>query len=203
MNRLQSLIRKLRFSPGYLRMAALAIFTLAAFTAAVLASPEVFARVGGGQSYGGGSRGGGGDGDGAGALIYLVFRLLLWLTIEHPAIGIPLDIIVIAVVIYWFTRKKRRDDLSVTSVPHPDAAATAMQQGDIQHAFNKLRRFDPNFSEIIFIDFCYALYARAHEARGRGAKALDDLSPYLSQPARTSLLQINPQVKSVEGIIIG
>src|SRR4029079_15383773 len=106
-------------------------------------------------------------------------------------------------VIYWFTRK-RGQDLSITaSASYPDAASTAMQQGDIQHAFNKLRRFDPNFSEIIFIDFCYALYARAHEARGRGAKALDELSPYLSQTARTALLQQNPNLKAVEGIIVG
>ena len=73
--------------------------------------------------------------------------------------------------------------------------STVMQQRNVQQAFNQLRRFDPNFSEIIFVDFCYALYARAHEARGRGAKALDDLSPYLSQQARAALLQQNPKFK--------
>ena len=204
MNRLKSLIRKLRSSNSHWRMVAVIIFTITAFAGVVLLSPDVFARVGGGGSYGGGSRGGGsGGGDGAGALVYLIFRFLLWLTIEHPVIGIPVDIIVIIGVIYWFTRK-RGQDLSITaSASYPDAASTAMQQGDIQHAFNKLRRFDPNFSEIIFIDFCYALYARAHEARGRGAKALDELSPYLGSQARAALLQINPKVQSVEGIIIG
>jgi hypothetical protein len=167
-------------------------------------STEVLARVGGGQSYGGGSRGGGGgDGGGAGALIYLLVRFLLWLTIEHPLIGIPVDLIVIGCVIYWFTRRTKQDISITPSVPQYDAAATVMQQRNVQQLFNQLRRFDPNFSEIIFVDFCYALYARAHEARGRGSKALDELSPYLSQPARAALLQQNPNLKAVEGIIVG
>lgn len=168
---------------------------------------DACARVGGGQSYGGGgSGGGGGDGGGAGALVYLLVRFLLWLTIEHPAIGIPIDIIVIAIVIWWFARpSKRKLNLSSTSIYTPDAVATTVQQQQgIQRAFNQLRRFDPNFSEIIFVDFCYALYGRAHETRGRGAHALDELSPYLSGSARASLLQLNaPNLKAVQGIIVG
>ena len=169
----------------------------------VLFASEALARVGGGQSYRGGGSGGGDGGGGAGALVYFLVRFLIWLTFEHPLIGIPVDIIVIGAVVYWFTRKTQRD-LSVTpAVFTPDAASTAMQQRNVQQAFNQLRRFDPNFSEIVFIDFCYALYARAHEARGRGAKALDELSPYLSPQARAALLQQNPKVKAVEGIIVG
>src|ERR1051326_7050670 len=147
---------------------------------------EIFARVGGGQSYGGGSHGGGGGG-GGGALVYLVVRFLLWLTIEHPVIGIPVDIIVIALVIYWFAKPSNKSvSLSSTSIiAAPDAVkSVAQQQRGVQQAFNQLRRFDPNFSEIIFIDFCYALYGRAHEARGRGPNALDELSPYLSDASR-------------------
>ena len=66
---------------------------------------DVLARVGGGQSYGGGRGGGsgGGDGGGLGALIYLLIRFLIWLTIEHPLIGIPVDIIVISAVIALLT----------------------------------------------------------------------------------------------------
>src|SRR6266852_2893281 len=171
-----------------------------------LFATEALARVGGGGSYGGGGGSGGGGGGGAGAIVYLLVRFLLWLTIEHPVIGIPVDIIVIACVIYWFARpSKRKLDLSSSSiVSAPDAVTTTMQQQNFQRAFNQLRRFDPNFSEIIFVDFCYALYGKAHDARGRGAKALDELSPYLSDAARASLLQLNPaNLKSVEGIIVG
>src|SRR5205814_2523778 len=182
------------------------VFMCWALFGIVLLATETFARVGGGQSYGGGGGSGGGGGGGGGALIYLIVRLLLWLTIEHPVIGIPVDIIVIALVIYWFAKPARNSISIATSavVAAPDAVSTAVQQQNFQRAFNQLRRFDPNFSEIIFIDFCYALYGKAHEARGRGAKALDELSPYLSGPARDSLTKLNPpNLKSVEGIIIG
>src|SRR5881394_1909627 len=134
---------------------------------------EAFARVGGGGSYGGGGGSGGGGGGGAGAIVYLLVRFLLWLTIEHPVIGIPVDIIVIAIVIYWFARPSKKSvSITSTSIVAPDSVATvAQQQLSVQRAFNQLRRFDPNFSEIIFTDFCYALYGRSHDARGHGAKA--------------------------------
>src|SRR5947209_12028410 len=172
---------------------------------ALLFASDAFARVGGGQSYGGGG-GSGGGGGGGGALIYLIVRLLLLLTIEHPVIGIPVDIIVIALLFYWFIKPASRS-VSIASssiVAAPDAVSTAVQQQNFQKAFNQLRRFDPNFSEIIFIDFCYALYGRAHDARGHGATALDLLSPYLSDEARASLAQLNPpNLKAVQGIIVG
>src|SRR5882672_484633 len=171
----------------------------------VLMASDAFARVGGGQGYGGGGgSGGGGGGGGAGALVYLVVRLLIWLTFEHPVIGIPVDIIVIGAVVYWFARSSTKPvSFASTNISAPDPVASAQQQG-FQRAFNQLRRFDPNFSEIIFTDFCYALYGRAHNARGRGPKALDELSPYLSEQARASLLQLNPpNLKAVEGIIVG
>ncbi|HSP63135.1 MAG TPA: zinc ribbon domain-containing protein, partial [Pyrinomonadaceae bacterium] len=167
---------------------------------------EALARVGGGGSYGGGGGSGGGGGGGAGAIVYLLVRFLLWLTIEHPVIGIPVDIIVIALVIFWFLRPSRKS-VSVTSSPIMTAAAGAggpAQQMDVERAFNQLRRFDPKFSEIIFTDFCYALYGRAHDARGHGAAALDLLSPYLSEASRNSLRQLNPpNLKAVQGIIVG
>lgn len=164
-----------------------------------LFATEAFARVGGGQSYGGG--GGGGGGGGAGALVYLLVRFLLWLTIEHPVIGIPVDIVVIGLVIYWFARPARKS-VSVTSAPVLAGATSAPQ--DIERAFNQLRRFDPNFSEIIFTDFCYALYGRAHDGRGHGAQTLDLLSPYLSEESRASLRQLSPpNLKAVQGIIVG
>src|SRR6267142_5026865 len=171
----------------------------------VLMASDAFARVGGGQGYGGGGgSGGGGGGGGAGALVYLVVRLLIWLTFEHPVIGIPVDIIVIGAVVYWFARSSTKPvSFASSRILAPDPVATVQQQG-FQRAFNQLRRFDPNFSEIIFTDFCYALYGRAHNARGRGPKALDELSPYLSEQARASLLQLNPpNLKAVEGIIVG
>lgn len=67
----------------------------------VLCAVEAFARAGGGEGYGSGgsgssSSGGGGDAD----LIFFLIRLLLRLIIEYPAIGIPLALTIIAIVVY-------------------------------------------------------------------------------------------------------
>lgn len=157
---------------------------------------EAWARVGGGESYsGGGSSGGGsgGDGDGGAELLFLVFRFLLWLTIEHPAIGIPVDILVIAGVILW---RRRRPDMRALTIGTATGAPSA---GSVR--LDALRRFDPNFSEITFSDFCYSLYARAHHARGAGD--LDRYGPYLSVPARNALRSRAQGLKEVRGVVIG
>jgi hypothetical protein len=131
---------------------------------------DVFARVGGGHSYGGGDGGGDHGGD-AGAIIWILFqlvRLLLYLTIEYPIIGIPLDIIVVASVIYFFARRGRAAAAGV-EIFSSKAAATSTQlehcrpPETVAREFAHLRKFDPNFSEIVFTDFAYALYSKAHE----------------------------------------
>jgi hypothetical protein len=169
---------------------------------------EALARVGGGSSYGGGG-GGGGGGDGGDIvaiiyIVYYVFRVLIYLTVEYPAVGIPLDIIFIAGVVLFFMRRgggagKTEFCSSPTS---PGSASSEKRQREVAREFEQLRRFDPNFSEITFTDFCYALYARAqHE---RATARLDDLSPYIGDEARGSLMKRNPKnLQEVRGIIIG
>jgi hypothetical protein len=180
--------------------ACLVLLSLAAFT-------EVLARVGGGQGYGGGGSGGsGGDGEGLGYIIYMVVRLLIWLTVEYPAVGIPLDIIVISAVVYYFFRRKKTEkewnSAAARIVPPAREMQASQRQGEAQMEFGRLRRFDPNFSEIIFTDFCYALYGRAHHERA--TKRMDELSPYMSLEARQALLQRNPpHLQEVQGVIIG
>ena len=166
---------------------------------------EVSARVGGGSGYGGGSGGGSSDSGGIIYVIYLAVRFLLWLTIEYPAVGIPLDIIVIIGVVYFFLRRdktKKEWNSTPSVVPSQKAMVTTQGQDDVGKELARLRRFDPNFSEIIFTDFCYALYARAqHE---RATKRMDELSPYLSQAARNALISRNPPfLQEVRGIIVG
>src|SRR5229473_2397890 len=152
MNDFKFQISNLRFQRANHRMMLRVAMAGVAVLGVALFATEALARVGGGGSYGGGggSHGGGG---GAGAIVYVLVRFLLWLTIEHPIIGIPVDIIVIALVIYWFAKPSKKSvELSSTSIYTPDAVATAVQQQNFQRAFNQLRRFDPNFSEIIFVD---------------------------------------------------
>ena len=185
-------------------------FALLTLLCSTIASHEVFARVGGGQSYGGGGDGGG-DGDG-GAIVWLIFqllRLLIYLTIEYPAVGIPLDIIVIAGVIVFFVRRPKTKAKSLTAAAGFDSVNLALDfrqtdHGHIGRAFDQLRRFDPNFSEIVFTDFCYALYAKAHMTRARGDAEMDLLSPYLSVEARNVLLARRVAgLVEVKGVIIG
>src|SRR6266566_6953603 len=82
----------------------------------IISGSEVLARVGGGQSYGGG--GGHDGGGGGGAIIWLVFQLirfLLYLTFDYPLVGIPLDILVIGSVVYYFARPRKGGPESFSS----------------------------------------------------------------------------------------
>ena len=98
----------------------------------------------------------------------------------------------------------RASHRSVSIEASPTATAAGGRPEVIARGFDRLRKFDPNFSEIVFTDFCYALYAKAHDARGHGTTALDLFSPYLSESARKSLLQRNPPgTEEVKGIIVG
>lgn len=68
----------------------------------LLCAVAAFARAGGGEGYssGGSSSGGsGGNGGGGSDLIFFLIELIIRLTIEYPAIGIPLVLIIIAVFI--------------------------------------------------------------------------------------------------------
>jgi Tim44-like domain len=158
------------------------------------------ARIGGGESYSGGGSSSSGSGSGGGSsdggeaeLLYYLFRFLLWLTIEYPAIGIPVDIVVIIVVIRWWRRKNSSEILTISSATGAREAPTRL---------DALRRYDPNFSEITFSDFCYSLYAKAHIARATGE--LDRYAPYLSEAARVALRSRNPpRLKEVRGVIVG
>jgi ribosomal protein L37AE/L43A len=160
----------------------------------LVAAADLSARVGGGESYSGGgsSSGGGDDGGGGLELLYYLFRFLLWLTIEHPVVGIPVDIVVICGLIVWFRKKQGAAGVRI-STSH---AVTPVARLD------ELRRFDPNFSEITFSDFCYSLYGRVHFARGKGE--LDRYAPYLSASARDTLRKLGPAgLREVRGVVIG
>ncbi len=166
----------------------------------LLLAVSAFARVGGGDSYGGGSSssggGSGGSGDGGGELLWLVFRFLFWLTIEHPVIGIPVDIVVALIVFRWLRRKEQNTVLTFGT----EARAPVRTNAPVR--LDALRRYDPNFSDVVFHDFCYSLFARAHQARGAGQLA--QYAPYLSASARQALASRNPSgLSEVRGIVIG
>ncbi len=69
-----------------------------------------------------------------------------------------------------------------------------------QRVYAELRARDPEFSAVLFEDFVFALYARAHAAR-RDPAAMAALAPYVSEGSRTALLR-RGEVK-IHGVVIG
>jgi hypothetical protein len=204
-------MKRTRNTKSLIRFLLHAALIVGAVAVCLAVAVDVLARVGGGQSYGGG-HGGSGGGDG-GAIIGVV-RVLVWLTIEYPAVGVPVDIVVIVFVVYRFARggSKATEAFSsastataTESIAFPLGLGTAEARPEsLAREFAQLRKFDPNFSEIVFTDFCYALYGKAHDTRGHGPASLDQFSPYLGEAARKALLQRNPTgLKEVKGIIVG
>ncbi len=168
------------------------------FLALLLAPAVAFARAGGGQSYsGGGSSSGGGGGDGGG-LIFLLIRLLFWLIFHHPLIGIPLTILIVYVFIQYQKRTGAAGSQRWDSAPRQVQALAPRASRDL----DDLRALDPEFSAVLFEDFAYALFARAHEARS-SERDLEALSPYLSPAARAHLAQRQPVGAPVSGVVIG
>jgi inner membrane protein import complex subunit Tim44-like protein len=207
-------MKRTRNSKFFLRFLLRFALVVSAVAVCFAVAAEALARVGGGQSYGGGSSGGGGGGDGDGGAIIDLIWMLLWLTIEYPAVGIPVDIAVLGFVVYRFARGGSKVSEAFSSASTGTASeSTAFPLGlniaaarpeSFARAFAQLRKFDPNFSEIVFTDFCYALYGKAHDARGHGPTTLDQFSPYLSEGSRKALLQRNPSgLKEVKGTIVG
>lgn len=152
------------------------------------------ARPGGGQGYSGPSSGGGGGGGGGDGEIV---RLLIWLCIEHPVIGIPL---LILFVVYTWKRKQGFAKQSYDSSPPPPP-----RRALIRRDIGDLARIDPEFSPVLFQDFAYRLFAAAHEASADPEQltAGSSLSPYLSERARQNLGLMNPVGEPVAGVIVG
>jgi predicted lipid-binding transport protein (Tim44 family) len=165
------------------------------------------ARAGGGQSYSGGSHGsGGGDG---GGLIFLLFRLLFWLIFRHPLIGIPLTVVLVVLFLRYQKRQAAAGPQSWDSSPAARVAAAAagvrgpaFQAQPASRDLDALRALDPEFSAVLFEDFIYDLFARAHTARA-SERDLEALSPYLAPAVRAQLAQRQPVGVAVSGAVIG
>ena len=75
---------------------------------------------------------------------------------------------------------------------------------DLAAQMAALRQADPNFSEVLFIDFVNTLYARAQEARGKGI--VDNLTPYIDDPSRGVLASLGTAANGlteVAGVVLG
>lgn len=160
-----------------------------------LLAVDAQARPGGGQSYSGGSSGGGGGGSygggggGGGELVFLLVRLVL----VYPQVGVPIAIIVVVALV-----AARRKDRGLTDWDSAETVAVRAPPPDL----TAIARVDPQFSAVLFEDFAFALYARAHQARGVDG-GLAELAPYLSSGVRAALAERAPVGEPVAGVIIG
>ena len=194
-----------------LAVAARALPVLLVLLPGLLLATEAWARVGGGQGYsGGGSSSGGGGysggssggGDG-GALV----ELLIWLCIRHPAIGIPITLFVVAVVIY--TKVQHPDRGYRSHNPSPGLPPGPTMGSSTPSALARAAPLelaavlddDPNFSEPLFVDFVQLVYSRVQT--GRADVDLEPLRPLLSDKLRDGLAAQRGNLTEVRDIIFG
>jgi predicted lipid-binding transport protein (Tim44 family) len=176
---------------------------LVALLVMLLDPAEAWARVGGGQSYGGGGRSSGGSfGSSSGGSDGDLFFFLLWLCIEHPALGIPLTIVVVIVLVVKARMNRHgAGDSSYRSVPAHHAQRVPQRPRRPAVDLRGLQRADPNFSVPAFLDFAQVVYSRVHQARA-GAR-FERVAAYLSEPARAVLRQRSQGLEGVHDVIFG
>jgi predicted lipid-binding transport protein (Tim44 family) len=103
-------------------------------------------------------------------------------------------VVLIAVFVLKATAENRSRSGSYTSTragerpPSPDRGGRRSPAA-IRSRLDQLRRHDPNFSEILFMDFACALYAKVQEARGR--RDLKTYHPYLGPGAMRELERLD------------
>ncbi len=170
--------------------------------ALLLVAGLALARVGGGGSYGGGgSSGGGGGGDGD------LIVWLLYLAIRHPVVGVPL-LIIVGVGWYLKRRHQQRHALPAStqqSIARQRSGAVARQRAQVIEQLERLVEDDPNFSEILFLDFAQMIYTRTVEARG--GRGLEGLRPYLAPEIAERLDKMGAALGQgsveVEDVVVG
>jgi hypothetical protein len=170
---------------------------LAATGLVLIATDEALARVGGGESFGGGGDsgfGGGGD-NGIGAILYILVRL----TLEYPAIGIPLLLLFIGYMVM-----QRSAERSQRIAPQPERVR-AVGIGSRASAWNELKRRDPAFSRVVLADFLHRLFVRYQYLQSEGA--LESLKPYLGRRAWDQLVERRRRSEAqglrIEEVLVG
>ena len=168
---------------------------LAAIAIVCASASEVLARVGGGGGYSGG--GGGDHGGGDGALVFGLFRILLWLVFRHPLVGIPLVILILVVLSRASRSGAFRGGVSERPTVYPLSAPR--REGPVN--LTPVRATDPTFSEPVFLDFAQLVYVRAHELRGKGQR--EPLAPWMAGTAIDKLFADRVGLESVDDVVIG
>jgi predicted lipid-binding transport protein (Tim44 family)/tellurite resistance protein len=125
-----------------------------------LGALPALARSGGGEHFDSGrsssSDGGGGDG---GALV----ELLVWLVFSHPAIGIP---VLIIVAVAWAMHQRSQGDRSTRrALDRVEATRrTSVSASSVERWVSALKARDPQFELVPFLDRTRGLFLETQEA---------------------------------------
>lgn len=140
---------------------------------ALIALPAL-ARIGGGEHYdSGNSSSGGGGGDG-GAIV----ELLVWLIIRHPAVGIPLTILVVVGYLVW-KRMNDGDSSTRKAIDRAEAARrTAVSSQAVEGWVQALKAKDPDFDLMKLFDRVRRQFIELQDAWFR--RNLEPVRKYLS-----------------------
>jgi hypothetical protein len=170
------------------------------FAVPLSCTAAALARPGGGQTFGsddfpsGGGGGGGGNDDGSAELIIFLIRLV----IAVPELGVP--VLLIAIFLWW---KAQRNQPSAWTSRHASTApAERRARPASQVTLKTLYDLDPDFSRVIFDDFCFRLYASSYGARAN-PQAMAALGPYLSEHVRSALVSEPPQGVPGTQVVVG
>lgn len=149
---------------------------------------ELLARPGGGHSYSGGGGGfsGGGGGDG-GLIVFLLMQL-------PPQISIPL---IVGIFIFRYVVQKRKKNQSGTVSSAPPVSNRIQKSQETRHNIDSLKNEDPNFSEIVFLDFVASLYNKYYSYYGK--PEFKNISPFIdkSELQKSSMLKQQQEIKEI------
>lgn len=152
------------------------------------------ARLGGGEHFDSGnssSDGGGGGGDLSGLI-----QLLIWLVFEHPAIGVPLVVVVLVVVLVQ--RKNAGDGSTRKALDRLEAERrTTASAGAVQGWVSALTAKDPQFDLMAFFDRTRRLFTETQEAWFR--RDLTPVRPLLSD-ASFQRLEVQLRILERQGV---
>jgi predicted lipid-binding transport protein (Tim44 family)/uncharacterized tellurite resistance protein B-like protein len=130
--------------------------------AGLLAS-AAWARVGGGESFSSGSSNSSSDGGGDGDFIVLLLRLVIWLIIEVPVIGIPLALFLVWAA--WKYYGQAGDSSTRKAIALRDAELSVkLSATSADKWVEALKTKDPDFELLRFLDRVKGLWAEVQEA---------------------------------------
>jgi uncharacterized Zn finger protein (UPF0148 family) len=150
------------------------------------------ARPGGGESFSGGGGHGGGGGGGGGQLAFELIYWTLRLIFYYPQVGLPLLGIVIVVLLVGAYRQHQNKDWDSGPAAELHRAVSPDE-----------KKPDPDFSQSVFEDFAFRLFSTAHRARAASDKLAAAVGPYVSEAARTTLLQREPAAVAIQQVVVG